>query len=374
MASETDFTTLTAWAQDQDPRPQDVRLLKQEIRTNLLGVTTSHGGGVLGHVAIMMTPAEYLLISNNIPFPAPAHPGHAPVYGANASQYIIQEAIRQYNLRMAEFNMYHKVQKLIKKQILEAVPKRFTETLEHHEYAYDNVTAYALINHLATTYGKVTRAALETNLRELDNEWSPDTRFSTLISHQRKIQQFAADNDPISDNTLLMKGLAAVRQTGLFTTDMDLFDRRPAAEQTYHNFKEAFTVADTLYNTKITTAKAGYHTANAATKIKQVTTPQGDKKKLTGNPAGVWYCWSHGIMHTAMFNPAAAHSSDECKWPAKGHVNESTFINMCGGNNSVRRIQGETPVYEYVPRDKTARKKRKTNGDDKKETPKKEEA
>jgi len=81
MATETNFQhkTLTAWSLDQDPRPQDVKLIKQEIRTNLKGIPTSHGGGILGHVALMMSPAEYLLISNNIPFPAPVHPGIAPM-------------------------------------------------------------------------------------------------------------------------------------------------------------------------------------------------------------------------------------------------------------------------------------------------------
>jgi len=162
MASETNFQhkTLTAWALDQDPRPQDVKLLKQEVCTNLLGVTTSHGGGVLGHTALMMSPAKYLLISNNIPFPAPVHPGIAPVYAANATQYVIQETIRQYNLRVDEFKLYHKVQLLIKTQILEAVPKRFTEILKDNEYTYDNIKVYDLINHLTTTYGRVTRAAL----------------------------------------------------------------------------------------------------------------------------------------------------------------------------------------------------------------------
>jgi len=47
------------------------------------------------------------------------------------------------------------------------------------------------------------------------------------------------------------------------------------------------------------------------------------------------------------------------------------FINMCGGNNNNRRLPTEKPVYEYVPREKTARKKRKY--DDKDTTPKPQE-
>jgi len=218
-----------------------------------------------------------------------------------------------------------------------------------------------------TTYGQVTRAALTENFHELDNDWDPDLQFTALLSHHCKIQQFAANEDPISDTTLLMKGMAVISKTG---QDLDLFDRCPPNEQTYNNFKIAFAVADMLYHTKMTTAKAGYHMANAA---KQSKMPQStSQKKLTRNPAGVWYCWTHGIMDMAMFNIAVAHNSDSCKYPAKGHIKDSTFINMCGGNNNNRCLPAEKPVYEYVPREKTARKKCKYN--DKDITTKKTEA
>jgi len=191
--------------------------------------------------------------------------------------------------------------------------------------------------------------------RELDNDWDPETHFMALLSHHCKIQQFAANEDPILDMTLLMKGMAAISKMGHFTMDLDLFDRRLPNEQTYNNFKIAFVMADMLYHTKMTTAKAGYHMANAA---KQSEMPQStNQKKLTRNPTGVWYCWMHGIMHTAMFNVAAAHNSDSCKYPAKGHVKDAMFINMCGGNNNNRHLPNEKPVYEYIPREKTARKK-----------------
>jgi len=226
MTSETSFPhkTLMAWAPDQDPRPQDVKLLKQEVRSNLLSVSTSHGGGNHGHLALMLSPAEYLLISNNNPFPAPAHPGIAPVYAANATQYVIQETIRQYDLRVKELQLYNKVQLTIKTQILEAVPSRFTEILADNEYAYDNVKVYDIINHLSTKYGRVTRAALTANFKLLDADWDPDTCFSALLSHHCQIQQFATNDDPISDATLLMKGLEAVSKMGCFTIDIDMFD------------------------------------------------------------------------------------------------------------------------------------------------------
>jgi len=99
-------------------------------------------------------------------------------------------------------------------QILEVVPKCFREILADNEYAYDNVKVYDLINHFATTYGHVTWAALNANFWALYGNWDPETCFSSLLSHHWQIQQFAANDDPISDHTLLMKGLEAVSKTG----------------------------------------------------------------------------------------------------------------------------------------------------------------
>ncbi len=347
---------LTEWPNDRDPSLQDILTLKKEVRENLENIRTTRGGGLHGYTALMMTNAEYLLVSDGEPFDVPEHPGNEPIHAPGAQAHTIKETNRKYDADLRECNQYHNVQVLIKKQILQAVPKRFTALLEDLEVGYTKVTIRKLMNHLISTYGTISETALEANFKELDRDWDAQTGFATLIATQRKIQQVAANINPITDRTLLLKALAAVTKTGIFQSDIEIWKRRPQAERTYANFQKAFLLADQIKREEITTTTAGYHTANAAT--------HNDKGKNTGiketHPSEAHYCWSHGLMHHRMINPENAHTSATCKYPAKGHVKEATWLNMCGGNNFIRRIPKEHVIFQYISRaDKEAENKRK---------------
>jgi len=359
-------STLTVLPNHRSPTPQDIQALRREVQENLMAIETPRGGGDHGFLALSVTPAEYLIISNNILFIAPAHPGLAPVHAAGATQFQITETNRQFQANCQEYELYQKVKLLVKTQILKAVPKQFTEALEDLNYGYNNVTILQLMTHLNTKYGKVTRTALEANFAELDRVWDTELEISTYFNAQRKIQQFAQPHNPITNDTLLMKAIAAIRNTGLFERHLETFDLRPTAEQTYDQFKTDFEEADKLYRIKLTTTNVGYHSANAAMTTKEsktVSTKQPTQSTtntddiITNN--GIRYCWTHSIMHNKMYNAHQAHTSAECKYPAKGHVKEATFLNMCSGNNFMRRNEKEKAVFQYVPRDKEKESKRK---------------
>jgi len=60
-----------------------------------------------------------------------------------------------------------------------------------------------------------------------------------------------------------------------------------------------------------------------------------------------------------MYNAHQAHTSAKCQFPAKGHVKEATFLNMCGGNNCMHHNKKERAIFQYVPCDKEKDGKRK---------------
>ena len=87
----------------------------------------------------------------------------------------------------------------------------------------------------------------------------------------------------------------------------------------------------------MTTAKAGYQSANAA---------KGETKtndsKLSDQ---LHYCWTHGATRNK------DHTSKTCSRPAEGHKTEATLFNMMGGNNSIQRQRGERAVFKRKPRE-----------------------
>jgi len=172
------------------------------------------------------------------------------------------------------------------------------------------------MTHLLITCCCISNTNLADNLKELDQEWDTNTKLLTIFSHYCKIQQFVADDNPISNKTLLGKATTAIQNARILHTDLDTFHKCPKAEQTYDNFKTDLLLAYKIHKKNLTSAKAGYQSANAAVKIKDKTTDSKEPiPKPTNSSKDLWYCWSHGIMHEHMTNPDVAHNSDTCKYP-----------------------------------------------------------
>ncbi len=95
---------LTVWPSDRKPGAEDILTLKKEVHKSLQAFHTTRGGGANGHVALMMTNAAYLLISNGDAFAVPEHPGDAPVHAPNAQPHTIHETNRQYKADLRDLS------------------------------------------------------------------------------------------------------------------------------------------------------------------------------------------------------------------------------------------------------------------------------
>jgi len=229
----------------------------------------------------------------------------------------------KFQAAIQEFNLYLNIHLLVKNQILEAVPNCYLEILKDNEDEYNNLTIEQMMTHLNTTYGSISNANLAENLKELNQKWNTNTKLLTIFSHYHKIQLFAADDDPISDKTLLGKATAAICNTGILHTDLDTvhntFHKYPKAEQTYDNFTYS---CHTKYKRKTSLLPRPATKALIwllRSKTKQKTKVRTTKQESTHSSKDLWYCCYHGIMHAKMTNPDLAHNSNTCKYPAKGH-------------------------------------------------------
>lgn len=79
---------LTALSNEQ-PTPQTLLLLHQELNTTAISLPSVRGDGELGHFALVVPAADYLAASTNIPFVPPVRPGVAPIILPNATAAVI---------------------------------------------------------------------------------------------------------------------------------------------------------------------------------------------------------------------------------------------------------------------------------------------
>jgi hypothetical protein len=153
------------------PTAAAIRQLKKELYANARSIHSDRGGGLNGHLGIVMPTAAYV-IRAGAAFNEPHHPGIQPVHAVAATAAIITSTNRAYDHALAEFKTYSTVKETLKQQVLSSVDPIYYQDLEDDTFGYADVLIPAIINHLTTTYGTLTASDLEINRESLENNQS----------------------------------------------------------------------------------------------------------------------------------------------------------------------------------------------------------
>jgi len=81
-----------------------LQLIKKQLFASVRAVPTNLGYSQYGHLALLMTPAEYAALPNTTPFPARLHPGPLPLHDqANLTQFQLMQLNHIYDAQLATF-------------------------------------------------------------------------------------------------------------------------------------------------------------------------------------------------------------------------------------------------------------------------------
>jgi hypothetical protein len=183
---------------NQRPTAATLGLLQQELTANAISVTSARGNGLLGHYALVVSPAKYLAAAG-VAFVTPVNPGNALVIQMPATAHVIAEANRQFTLDQREFAIYSTTEATLKRLVLKAVPSTYTNVLKDKTLGFANVTTLAILTHLKTDYGTISTDDLDRNLVKLHKEWSLANPIEDLFKQVRQCREFAVDDDPITE-------------------------------------------------------------------------------------------------------------------------------------------------------------------------------
>jgi hypothetical protein len=342
---------LTPIASDTTPPTYTtLQVLQKELNANAASVHSNAGGGLHGHLALTMTPAEYLVIAGEA-FQAPAAPPVNPVFAAGAAGPIITEANRQHLENIHIFQRYHNVDKALVRLIIAACPPSYINALSDPVLGFASVTCLQMLTHLKTMYGRITMAEKEANQIRMAAPWTPPTSIELLFLQLLDGQRLAtAAGEPINDAQLARLGYSIIFNTGLFSDACRDWRLKPDADQTFAMLQSHFRRMnmDRLETTTMETA--GYHGANAVVPNMQLAPTEfallmAELKLLriqaqANNAAQaprpfvprtdtMSYCWSHGTSR----NPN--HTSATCNHKQPGHQDHATLANQMGGSTFV---------------------------------------
>ena len=142
-----EFPTLTPIC--VEPSAESLILLKNQLKANAKSVPSNLGGGNFGHLALVIPPNCYNLISN-VPFVCPVHPGLL-VIPAGTAQHAAATMCDQHQEALQVFNEVNVVNQALIQQIIQAVDSSYLAALRNRVTNSINVPVYDVLTHLQTT-------------------------------------------------------------------------------------------------------------------------------------------------------------------------------------------------------------------------------
>jgi hypothetical protein len=102
-----------------------------------MSVASYEGGGLQGHLGIIMTNEEYFAFAVDV-FPVPNNPGPSAAVVSGMTAAVIVETTRLHKEATQVYRTYHKVDQAIKKLIIESFDDEYLNALTDKIVGYAN--------------------------------------------------------------------------------------------------------------------------------------------------------------------------------------------------------------------------------------------
>ena len=225
------------------PAFETLQGLKLFLSTNAVSIISHLGNGALGLLWLCVSDAVYNTLSL-VPFVAPANPGPVPVIPAGSTQFQISAITETHKYEARIFHEFNNTDKALKQQLLGAVDDMFTRALKNRYIGYANVTTKELLNHLFTTYGRISGNDLRVNDTRMNAPYDVNLPIEVLFDQVEDGMDYAdAGNHPKTPAQIVMTGQQLIQETGMFADDLKIWKRLPAPDRTWTRFKTDFSLA-----------------------------------------------------------------------------------------------------------------------------------
>ena len=365
-----------------EPNYESIAALHRQLNASSASIQSHLRNAPLGLLQLTVSPAVYNTLSATAFLP-PVNPGPAPIIPDGSTGPQIADIRFAFADATSVFKDYDLADKALKQLLLGAVDDMFVRSLQTKYIGYLNVTTREILDHLYSQYARISAADLQENDVSFKTAYDPNLPIETLFDQVENAVDFAAAaNTPYSPEQVVATAYQLVYATGIFLDDCKIWKRRPEAYKTWGHFKIDFTLSHREHReTKVTTAGAGYQSANSvyqqdtvnaianlatatahdrqtvatlsatnstltlelAAANKQLVTALLDVTKLnvklcalqaissggTNPPEPVvpkHYCWSCGFRQT--------HYSSRCPNPKPGHQRAAKASDTMGGSTA----------------------------------------
>ena len=256
------------------PNYTTIKKFTEALEQNAMSVPSAQTE--LGHLALVISDADYTIANEGNAWIPPTNPGKAPtnpvptattteitttpVRNTRSSTsttttvdpqaismlpFTAAEAIRAFNEEKQEYQKYMHTRTALRNLILNAVDDKYICKLKKPRTHYALVDPYNLVEHLQTTYGTVDDHDRTANEERMKKEWDTNQPIEIVFEQLRDGQEFAkAGGEHISDDQLVRWGYNIISDTQLFDSECKKWRQKPTADRRWAKFVDYFTTAD----------------------------------------------------------------------------------------------------------------------------------
>ena len=150
------------------PTYTSLKELRQSIKTNASSVDTIYGGGMHGHLGLVLAPAIYNQIvpqvnQNVNSWMDPVHPGLVPAYPPQATEAQRESIRAAHKEQLRCWRLCGNVNKALTQQVVNSVDNIYIRALRNPNTGYASLHIRDLLRYLFTNYGRLLPHALAEN-------------------------------------------------------------------------------------------------------------------------------------------------------------------------------------------------------------------
>ena len=225
------------------PTYESIFEVHTKLKENAAIVPSTLGGGAHGHLGLLLGPATYLALTGD-EFDFPDDPGATPTIPHGTTLANTNRIIREHTTLLKTFQECIRTDNALKQQIQDAFDPVYLRGLRNRHTAFANVRALQMVQHLYTNYGPITQVDLDDNYKRLNAPYDPSVPIENLFQQIEDAVEYAdAANAPFSDAQIVNVAYLHMLRTGVYKDACREWNRRPANDKTWQNFKTDFTTA-----------------------------------------------------------------------------------------------------------------------------------
>ena len=246
------------------PTYENLHQMQLELKTNALSVHSNLGGATHGHLGLLMTEAQYALVSD-IAYERPEHPGvlHVP---NNATRVAADALKRTFDEHLRVFHEVRGVEQSLIQQIVTAVDEQYIIAMKNRETGQFTGDVRQIFTYLQNTYGKISPSQLSHFEKEVSEmHYDPVTPVDNIFNRIENLLEYGdLAHCPFSQPQAISKAYNLINRTGKFRESIKAWNRLPTIQKTWINFKAHFREAhlELTETGELTIEQAGYGQAN----------------------------------------------------------------------------------------------------------------